>query len=191
MSLFRIQTSPDLLEALIEATTITSAKRHSIEQTTSGSCRTAASGSRWYLMADYSQTVRIGDQIHSEYHRIEPGFQKSAAVIHWLKTAAFDYSGRRLTLGSIWFQDLRAGEYTSLHDHKGWTLSGVLFLKVPEQICLANEPDGWIEFAEKDETERILPREGECFLFESDFKHVVYPFRGEGIRRSMSFNLGP
>lgn len=39
------------------------------------------------------------------------------------------------------------------------------------------------------QTEIIIPKEGRFFIFPLWLNHVVYPFRGEGERRSLSYNI--
>ena len=103
---------------------------------------------------------------------------------------------------SSWFNDQKDNEYNPMHHHTG-TLSGVLYLKIPEYLPSRNKEytDGAITFIGNEtsvegiisnSTLTIAPKVRDVFLFPASLKHQVYPFRtvdGKGIRRSMSFNL--
>ena len=102
------------------------------------------------------------------------------------------------TIMDMWVVSQYAGGYNESHTHGG-TLSGILYLKVPEQINEKTQPDGWLIFhggrpyspesLEIKMTEKFLPKVGDFYIFKSSQEHGVYPFRGEGERRSLSFNL--
>lgn len=97
-----------------------------------------------------------------------------------------------------WLVDSRAGDYNPLHDH-GQFVSGVIYLKVPEQIGPETAPDGCIDFVDRitsfplmlnfNPVFRVLPEEGLMLVFPSWLHHAVHPFRGDGERWSVSFNL--
>jgi len=75
-------------------------------------------------------------------------------------------------------------------------LSAVLFTQVPTSIVEDKEKDyaGHLEFIDgRDAGQtpthmRIKPTVGHMYMFPSWLLHQVYPFRGEGCRRSVSFN---
>ena len=102
------------------------------------------------------------------------------------------------TIMDMWVVSQYAGDYNESHTHGG-TLSGILYLKVPEQINEKTQPDGWLIFhggrpyspesLQIKMTEKFLPKVGDFYIFKSKQEHGVYPFRGEGERRSLSFNL--
>ena len=103
-----------------------------------------------------------------------------------------------LIFQKAWIVSQYAGDYNPVHTHSG-TLSGIIYLKVPEQINKASEPDGWLTFHNNREydaltlrfgmTHNKLPKRGDMYVFPSWLGHSVSPFRGEGERRSMSFNV--
>ena len=102
------------------------------------------------------------------------------------------------TIMDMWVVSQYAGGYNESHVHGG-TLSGILYLKVPEQINEKTQPDGWLIFhggrpyspesLDIKMTEKFLPKVGDFYIFKSKLEHGVYPFKGEGERRSISFNL--
>ncbi|MEM7249335.1 MAG: putative 2OG-Fe(II) oxygenase [Acidobacteriota bacterium] len=97
-----------------------------------------------------------------------------------------------------WLVRSRAGDYNPLHDH-GQFVSGVLYLKVPEQVNAETAPAGCIDFVDRttsfplmlnfNPTYRVVPVEGLVIVFPSWLQHAAHPFRGEGERHSVSFNL--
>jgi hypothetical protein len=110
-----------------------------------------------------------------------------------------------INLGSCWFNDQGENEYNPAHTHHGKNLleglSAVMFLKIPEAIEKAKPvnvtekaKDGRLEFVSSlnnmfaNHTLLIHPKVGDLFIFPYGLVHMVYPFKGEGVRRSLSFN---
>ena len=112
--------------------------------------------------------------------------------------------GYRIELNSCWFNDQLQHEYNPAHVHYGnhpVGISSVLFLKVPEAIKKATSvnkyeqpKDGRLEFLASSENPFcqnsyvLTPEPGDLYIFPYDLPHTVYPFNGEGVRRSLSFN---
>ena len=96
-------------------------------------------------------------------------------------------------------------EYNPVHFHTACNISSVMYLKIPkydkrwkeDKPFKGNNVDGNIEFiAAGDDpmgmtfgTFRHMPKVGELFLFPSNLLHTVYPFLGDGERRSCAFNM--
>ena len=103
-----------------------------------------------------------------------------------------------LTFQKGWIVSQYAGDYNPVHTHSG-TLSGIIYLRVPPQIKKESEPDGWLTFHNNREydamslrfgmTQNKLPEIGHMYLFPAWLGHSVMPFRGEGERRCISFNV--
>jgi len=103
---------------------------------------------------------------------------------------------------SMWIVSQREGEYNPVHWHEGCTLSAVMYLKIPEYIPRnipgKNEKDGMITFINNNPSSpwasmeppviSFQPEVGDMFIFPSRLMHCVYPFIGEGERRSVSLN---
>ena len=113
-----------------------------------------------------------------------------------------------------WTNHAYAGDYNPLHDHGVQTmagLSGFLWLKVPEciekldgeNISLNSASGGmdgfthlvWGTNTRKDilrlhpnTEEAVKPEVGTMLVFPNWLKHAVFPFYGEGERRSMAMN---
>ena len=120
--------------------------------------------------------------------------------------------GKKLELDSLWSVHSFEGDYNPLHDHVTKTTMGISFTgwtKMPKQIGengddmynASGASDGFINFtwgsssvidAEKlKPTSNMLikPEMGKLLFFPSWVQHIVYPFRGEGERRTIAGNI--
>ena len=100
----------------------------------------------------------------------------------------------------IWVVSQYAGDFNPVHIHDA-NLSGVAFLKVPlgfdeEYKKEDHHPTaGCLEFLGSipnhfaRHSYTVKPEVGDFYLFPSWLAHQVYPFRCEGERRSMAFNV--
>tara|TARA_R100001086_G_scaffold249373_1_gene188923 strand:- start:1077 stop:1718 length:642 start_codon:yes stop_codon:yes gene_type:complete len=100
----------------------------------------------------------------------------------------------------VWVVSQYAGDFNPMHVHDA-NLSGVAFLKMPPGFeeeykkedhhptvgCLEFLGSIPNHFARHHYT--VKPEVGDFYLFPSWLSHQVYPFRSEGERRSMSFNV--
>ena len=102
-----------------------------------------------------------------------------------------------LQMIDLWLNVQRQGDYNPTHTHGG-SFSGVLFLQVPPQIT-AESFDGQLCFHGPEEwhiqsfrtgmAEYVLPVPGDFYVFPAWQPHSVAPFRGEGERWSIAFNV--
>ena len=107
-----------------------------------------------------------------------------------------------------WVVSQKENDYIPVHTHhnqkESCKISGILYLKVPEQIerntndiAIRGGKDGQIVFTgmggadsfSTTTTLNIIPEAGRLYLFPSSLNHQVYPFKGEGERRGISFNI--
>jgi hypothetical protein len=105
--------------------------------------------------------------------------------------------------GGPWINYQRAGEFNPCHRHSG-DLSAIIYIDIPE--CIAEEnvhlnigtnmPSfGKVEFIHGDEGMFWMPKSthqpktGEIFIFPASLSHLVYPFKSDVERISMSFNV--
>ena len=102
-----------------------------------------------------------------------------------------------LRLIDLWLNVQRAGDYNPTHTHGG-SFSGVLFLQVPPQItgdrfdgqlCFHGPEEWQIQTFRTGMAHYVLPVPGEYYLFPAWQPHSVAPFRGDGERWSMAFNV--
>ena len=101
---------------------------------------------------------------------------------------------------SVWVVSQYAGDFNPVHIHDA-NLSGVAFLKVPPGFNEEYKKEdhhptaGCLEFLGSipnhfaRHSYTVKPEVGDFYLFPSWLAHQVYPFRCEGERRSMSFNV--
>ena len=112
---------------------------------------------------------------------------------------------------AAWVVSQKENDYIPVHTHhlngaheESCKISGILYLKVPEQMKVDNNDiaikggrDGQILFTGMGGVDpfsttmqyNIQPEVGWLYLFPSSLNHQVYPFKGEGERRGISFNV--
>jgi hypothetical protein len=122
-------------------------------------------------------------------------------IIHYLNWN--EIKDCKYKINSIWINEMKAGEYNPIHVHTGDTrtgLSSVMMLKAPKsygkewaredkptngQLAILSNSTG--QFCKTDYTPNNF-QEGDFILFPYDLRHIVYPFRGKGKRRTLSLN---
>ncbi len=108
-----------------------------------------------------------------------------------------------LHLNSIWVNEMKQHEYNPAHIHRGMLftgLSSVMILKLPQSFGIEysspNSPqNGRLQilgsasgqFANVDYQPEI--KERDFYIFPYDMRHCVYPFNGEGYRRTLAANM--
>ena len=126
--------------------------------------------------------------------------------------------GKRVEIDETWSVHSYDGDYNPIHDHGTKTIMGIsttAWTKVPPQIgakATANTPtyslynesghsDGCIAFQYGQvsviDSDRLKPAQsfvmtpevGKLLIFPSWLQHMVYPFKGEGERRTIASNL--
>tara|TARA_B100002019_G_C20998196_1_gene463947 strand:+ start:31 stop:642 length:612 start_codon:yes stop_codon:yes gene_type:complete len=103
---------------------------------------------------------------------------------------------------SAWINDQQQHEYQIVHQHTGRSMLGlasIIYLKVPNlgpEYTETSSPHngrttliGNIGGIFTHSHYLITPVVGDMYIFNYDMKHCVYPFVGNGIRRSMSINV--
>jgi hypothetical protein len=102
-----------------------------------------------------------------------------------------------LQMIDIWLNSQRGGDYNPVHTHGG-SFSGVLFLKVPPQIngssfdgqlCFHGPEEWHIQSFRTGMAHYVQPVPGTFYVFPAWQPHSVPPFRGEGERWSLAFNV--
>ena len=114
-----------------------------------------------------------------------------------------DKLGKSFMLKNLWINFMKKGEFNPMHTHN-CDLSFVIFLKMPEEIIQENKtyegtdksvgPGGlvffWGESKDGFVTQKsFLPNEGDFFIFPSKLRHMVYPFKSNVERISVSGNI--
>ena len=112
---------------------------------------------------------------------------------------------------TAWIVSQKEDDYLPVHahnqvtaDHQFAKISGVMYLKLPKQMerkldetSLKTGKDGQIAFTGMGDADplqttslyNIQPEIGWFYIFPSTLNHQVYPFKGEGERRGISFNV--
>ena len=106
-----------------------------------------------------------------------------------------------VVVDNAWINDQYEGEYQVVHKHSGKSLIGfasILYLKVPDFGEEYNKPEqphngrtmllGNCQGQFSKKNMMIQPTVGDFYIFPYDLEHLVYPFRGDGMRRSLSLN---
>jgi hypothetical protein len=102
-----------------------------------------------------------------------------------------------LQMIDVWLNVQRAGDYNPTHTHGG-SFSGVVFLQVPPQIsgdrfdgqlCFHGPEEWHIQSFRTGMAHYVLPVPGDFYVFPAWQPHSVPPFRGEGERWSLAFNV--
>ena len=125
---------------------------------------------------------------------------------------------RNIEVDELWSVHSYDGDYNPIHDHGTKTVMGIsctTWTKVPSQILegprpgsqeyglynASGESDGCLCFnfgqSSSWDIERLRPTQnvvvrpqvGRLYMFPSWMQHMVYPFRGEGERRTVAANI--
>ena len=124
-------------------------------------------------------------------------------IISAEKSAALQkINGVQINVLSAWYVRSFAGDYNPIHIHTDCHLTCVGFLKVPdlskEFKKAGSRPSGNLEILSSVgvtnshfENDRIsfIPKVGNWYLFPANLRHLVYPFKCDGERRSFSINM--
>ena len=145
------------------------------------------------MVQNYMKTILSNGNVQSNLNDIVPGGPHT----QW---------NTRIT--DAWVVSQKENDYIPVHTHHNQKefckISGVLYLKVPEQIKSNNNDiaikggkDGQLVFTGMGGADlfsttiqfNIPPEAGWLYLFPSTLNHQVYPFKGKGERRGISFNI--
>ena len=148
------------------------------------------------MIQHYLNTILSNGNIHSHLNTIIPGGPHT----QW-----------HSRIVDAWVVSQKENDYIPVHTHhlngaheESCKISGILYLKVPEQMKVDNNDiaikggrDGQILFTGMGGVDpfsttmqyNIQPEVGWLYLFPSSLNHQVYPFKGEGERRGISFNV--
>ena len=139
-------------------------------------------------------------------------------INHFVRAGNNIKSDKRVEIDETWSVHSYDGDYNPIHDHGTKTIMGIsttAWTKVPSQIganATANTPtyslynesghsDGCIAFqygrVSVIDGQRLAPAQsfvmtpkvGKLLVFPSWLQHMVYPFKGEGERRTIASNL--
>lgn len=110
---------------------------------------------------------------------------------------------RRMAIHKAWFVRSFKGDYNPAHIHENTAFSCIAFLKVPESIGDQNlkhkqkkaATEGRVDFIHGSagmvtpNSYLVKPIVGDIYIFPATLSHTVYPFWGDGERRTFSCNM--
>ncbi len=104
-------------------------------------------------------------------------------------------------LHSLWINFMKKGDFNPIHTHSG-DISFVIYLSVPDEIILEENNfqglgagPGSIGFFYGEESisyksqHHFIPQTGDMYLFPSNLRHYVPPFKADVTRISVSGNI--
>ena len=141
-----------------------------------------------------------------------------AYLKHFVEQTKSPLKPKKISIDKLWSVHSFEGDYNPIHDHSVPSLTGLAattWTKVPEQITKQKSPndgeynlfgasgnsDGFLAFnygktssldnpmLKPPTTCTIQPEVGKLFIFPIWLQHMVYPFKGEGERRTIAANL--
>lgn len=149
-----------------------------------------------------------GDGWHSNYNLTDLDYDWSRELKEMILQVVADYSLEQCEILpnfklETWAMVIPSGAYSNLHSHPGWFMSGVYYVKVPEELekTALESGHGSISFPDtragacgtmhEAATFKIAPREGEGAVFPSWMPHYVTPYQGSpnDLRISISWNI--
>ena len=156
-----------------------------------------------------AQNSLVG-KIKNEYYfrehilEVDTDLEIKKSIFHVVDNCPQDlsYEIDEVDLTSAWVNDQYEHEYQGVHTHSGNIdigFSSILYLKVPDfgkeitntgHACngkttlIGNCGGTW-----NAPTHIITPKVGDFYIFPYDMQHLVYPFTGNGMRRSLVCNF--
>lgn len=153
-----------------------------------------------YLVGKVKNEYRFTDYISE----VDTDLEINNSIFHVVDYSPQDFSYEIVEVGvhSAWINDQYEHEYQGVHRHSGKEdlgFSSILYLKVPDfgkEITNTGNPlNGRTELIGNcggilsNQTYLITPKVGDFYIFPYDMLHSVYPFTGNGMRRSLVINV--
>ena len=174
-----------------------------------------AKGRDWsrHLAGNLKSEIRITDFIRSTPDLLDFLYETARVYTYKCENALLNYSNyddtealkdKRLEIvvKEGWVNDMVAGDFNPVHFHQGCLYSCVAFLRLPDEYEAEFRADkqnqnmvGCLQFIDGRTMVGgrnlfvVKPEVGAFYLWPAWMLHCVYPFRGAGVRRSMSVNL--
>ena len=105
-----------------------------------------------------------------------------------------DPKGKKPEMISAWVNRTYAGDFNPFHRHYNCDISGVLALMIPKNMY-DERGSGELNLFYGEDSKynnhhvRLRPKAGTIYYFPEWMNHMVNPFRGEGERRTLAFNV--
>jgi hypothetical protein len=155
------------------------------------------------IQNEHSLFYNGDDQSKMQTHNLLP-----LTILKWFEECYRHYldfnkiKPYKIHLNSIWVNEMKEHEYNPVHVHQGnlsTGLSSVMILKLPESFGVeyssSEQPqNGRLQilgstsgqFAKIDYQPEVASRD--FYIFPYDMRHCVYPFNGQGLRRTLAAN---
>ena len=155
------------------------------------------------IQNEHSLFYNGDDQVKMQTHNLLP-----LTILKWFEECYRHYldfnkiKPYKIHLNSIWVNEMKEHEYNPVHVHQGnlsTGLSSVMILKLPESFGVeyssSEQPqNGRLQilgstsgqFAKIDYQPEVASRD--FYIFPYDMRHCVYPFNGQGLRRTLAAN---
>jgi hypothetical protein len=155
------------------------------------------------IQNEHSLFYNGDDQLKMQSHNLLP-----LTILKWFEECYRHYldfnkiKPYKIHLNSIWVNEMKEHEYNPVHVHQGnifTGLSSVMILKLPESYGVEyssseNPQNGRLQilgsasgqFAKIDYQPEVASRD--FYIFPYDMRHCVYPFNGQGFRRTLAAN---
>lgn len=166
-----------------------------------------------HLAGNLRSEIRMTDIIRSMPDLLDFLYETARVYTYKCENALLNYSNYddtetlkdkklEIVVKEGWVNDMVAGDFNPVHFHQGCLYSCVAFLRLPENYeaeFRADKPNqnmvGCLQFIDGRTMVGgrnlfvVKPEVGAFYLWPAWMLHCVYPFRGAGVRRSMSVNL--
>jgi uncharacterized protein (TIGR02466 family) len=165
--------------------------------------RDDGAGRRWSRAHGYKGYTSYASL--DDLPRRDPAFAELAAALDrhvriFARDAAFDLSGRKLVLDSLWVNVMAQGGVHAAHIHPHAVVSGTFYVAVPPgagairfedprlAMMMAAPPRKKTAPAARRSFVTVQPKAGQMLLWESWLRHGVDSHGARGQRISVSFN---
>ena len=149
------------------------------------------------LFFDGKDSEKMTRHNHLPQNVLQWFHQKFNHYLQWNRVKEYE-----MHLNSVWVNQMFQHEYNPVHVHQGTLftgLSSVMILKLPQSFGVEYSSPGQPQngrlqilgsssgqFANIDYQPEIAERD--FYIFPYDMRHTVYPFNGEGMRRTLAAN---
>ena len=148
-------------------------------------------------------TNRGGWQSSDDFHKQE-SFSVFKSYIFNNITQSLTHYNQKFVIDNMWININKKGNYNITHNHPGCFLSGVFWVKVPENCgnLMFRNPNAFVQDKLiKSATDSIsrdynyyytfefVPNEGTMVMFPAHLDHLVEPNESDEDRISIAFNL--
>ena len=155
------------------------------------------------IQNEHSLFYNGDDQVKMQTHNLLP-----LTILKWFEECYRHYldwnkiKDYQIHLNSIWVNEMKEHEYNPVHVHQGnlsTGLSSVMVLKLPQSFGVEyssseSPQNGKLQilgsasgqFSKIDYQPEVVPRD--FYIFPYDMRHCVYPFNGQGLRRTLAAN---